>query len=115
MKGRGLHWYTIFLGVCTLFLIVNGASLPGYGGIFTERSHHIAAGAVGALTAGLVVWLMRDAKHAWLRPLGWTALAAVVVEAALGLGTPPAIAILHACLAQIFFSIVASIVVFTST
>jgi cytochrome c oxidase assembly protein subunit 15 len=127
MESRGLHWYTISLGVCTLFLIVNGASLPiangaslaGYGGIFSERGHYIVAGVVGLLTAGLVVWLLRDAKRAWLRPLGWAALCAIVIEGALGFGaystTAAAVAILHACLAQIFFSIVAAIAVFTSS
>src|SRR6188508_52810 len=90
------------------------------GGIFYEHGHRLIASVVGMLTIGLVIFLWRAEPRAWVRRLGWFALAAVVVQGTLGGLTvlfflPDAISITHAGLAQIFFCLTISVALVTST
>ncbi len=136
----GLHRYAILLAVCTLFLVVAGASVtseeaglsvPDWplsygqvlpemtGGVLFETGHRLIATTVGMLTIILAVWLQRVDPRAWMRRLGWIALGAVVVQGLLGGITvlwlqPPLVSTAHACLAQLFFSTTVAIAVFTS-
>src|ERR1700681_4778369 len=129
MERFWLHRYAVLLAVCTLFLVVAGASVtskeaglsvpdwplsygqvmpPMVGGVFFEHGHRMVATTVGMLTIGLVIFLARAERRAWMRKLGWIALAAVVAQGVLGgltvlLLLPPAVSISHACLAQLFF------------
>jgi cytochrome c oxidase assembly protein subunit 15 len=135
-----LHRYADLLAVCTLFLVVAGASVtskeaglsvPDWplsygqvmpqmtGGVFFEHGHRMVATFVGVLTIGLVVLLRRTDPRPWMRKLGWIALGAVIVQGLLGgltvlLLLPPAVSVSHACLAQLFFSTTVAIAVFTS-
>ena len=135
-----LHRYATFVAVCTLFLIIAGASVtsneaglsvPDWplsygqvmpemkGGVFFEHGHRMVASAVGFLTIILAVWLWRIDDRPWMRRLGWAALAAVIAQGVLGGLTviyllPKAVSIAHACLAQIFFSTTVAIAIFTS-
>ena len=135
-----LHRYAILLAVCTLFLVVAGASVtskeaglsvPDWplsygqlipemtGGVFFETGHRLVATAVGILTIILAVWLARVETRAWMRRLGWIALGAVVAQGLLGGITvlwlqPPWVSTAHACLAQLFFSATVAIALFTS-
>jgi heme a synthase len=89
------------------------------GGIFYEHGHRLIASTVGILTIVLAVWLWLAERRRWLRHLGVMALGAVCAQGLLGGLTvlfflPPSISIAHAGLAQIFFSIVVSIALFTS-
>jgi cytochrome c oxidase assembly protein subunit 15 len=89
------------------------------GGIFYEHGHRLIASAVGMLTIGLVVFLWRVERRAWVRRLGWIALAAVIAQGLLGGLTviyllPDAISISHAGLAQIFFCLTVTIALVTS-
>jgi heme a synthase len=138
--NRWLHRYAIALAVCTLFLVVAGASVtskqaglsvPDWplsygqvmpemtGGVFFEHGHRMVATFVGLLTIGLAIWLARAEKRAWMRKLGWIALGAVILQGLLGgltvlLLLPPAVSVSHACLAQLFFSATVAIAIFTS-
>jgi heme a synthase len=140
MERPWLHRYTILLSVCTLFLIVAGATVtskqaglsvpdwplsygkfmpPMTGGVFFEHGHRMIGTLVGMLTVGLLIWLLASEKRTWMRKVGWVALGWVIVVGILGgltvkLLTPPPVSILHTCLAQLFFSLTVSIVVFTS-
>lgn len=140
MKQIWLHRFAIFLALCTLFLVVAGASVtsneaglsvPDWplsygkvmpemtGGVFYEHGHRMVATTVGFLTIILAVWLWRVDDRAWMRRLGWFALLAVVVQGVFGGLTvlfklPPPISILHACLAQLFFSTTVAVALFTS-
>lgn len=140
MASPWLHRYAILLAVCTLFLVVAGASVtskeaglsvPDWplsygqvmpamtGGVFFEHGHRMIATMVGMLTIGLVGFLYRADRRLWMRTLGWISLAAVILQGVLGgltvlLMLPPAVSITHACLAQLFFSTTAAIAVFTS-
>ena len=88
MENAGLHRYTIVLAVCTLLLVVAGASVtsndaglsvpdwplsygrlmpPMTGGIFYEHGHRMVATTVGFLTIVLAVWLWRVERRAWMK------------------------------------------------
>ena len=89
------------------------------GGIFYEHGHRLIASVVGMLTIGLAVWLAWVEPRRWVRRLGWIALAAVVLQGILGGITvlyflPAPISISHAGLAQLFFTLIVSLAVFTS-
>jgi len=135
-----LHRFSIFLAICTLFLVVAGASVtsnqaglsvPDWplsygqvmpemtGGVFFEHGHRMIASAVGFLTIILAVWLWRSDERQWVRRLGWALLAAVIAQGVLGGMTvlfllPPAVSISHACLAQVFFAATVAMTLFTS-
>lgn len=140
MQRFWLHRYAIVLSVCTLLLVVAGATVtskeaglsvpdwplsygkfmpPMTGGVLFEHGHRMIGATVGMLTIGLLVWILRVEKRSWMRKLGWVALAWVSTVGLLGgltvkLLTPPPVSITHTCLAQLFFSLTVSICVFTS-
>ena len=89
------------------------------GGIRYEHSHRLIASTVGFLILVLAVWLWRAEPRAWVRRLGYLALAAVVTQGILGGITvlwylPDPISIAHASLAQIVFCLTTAIALFTS-
>ena len=89
------------------------------GGIFYEHSHRLIASGVGSLIVVLAVWLWKAEPRAWVRRLGYVALAAVVTQGILGGITvlwflPDAVSIAHAGLAQLVFCLTVSIALFTS-
>ena len=89
------------------------------GGIRFEHSHRLIASTVGFLILTLAVWLWRVERRAWVRRLGYLALAAVVTQGILGGITvlwylPDPISIAHASLAQIVFCLTTAIALFTS-
>lgn len=140
MASPWLHRYAILLAVCTLLLVVAGASVtskeaglsvPDWplsygqvmpqmtGGVLFEHGHRMVGATVGMLTIGLLIWLLRTEKRIWMRKLGWVALGWVIVVGLLGgltvkLLTPPPVSITHTCLAQLFFSLTVVMAVFTS-
>lgn len=135
-----LHRYAIFLAVCTLFLVVAGASVtstesglsvPDWplsygqvmpemkGGIFYEHGHRMVATTVGFLTIIMAIWLWRADPRPWMKRLGFAALGAVIFQGILGGLTviyllPKPVSISHACLAELFFSTTCAIALFTS-
>jgi cytochrome c oxidase assembly protein subunit 15 len=89
------------------------------GGILYEHGHRLIASTVGVLTIVLAVWLWIRESRRWVAWLGVAALGAIVAQGVLGGLTvlfflPAAISTAHAGLAEIFFCLVISIVVFTS-
>ena len=139
-KNIGLHRFAVLTACATLLLIVagglvtsteSGLSVPDWplsygrlmppmvGGIFYEHGHRMVATTVGFLTVVLAIWLARREERAWVRRIGYAALAAVVAQGVLGGLTvifllPTAISVAHACLAQTFFCLVVSLAVVTS-
>jgi heme a synthase len=88
------------------------------GGVRYEHGHRMVAEFVGLLTIILAVWIWRVDKRRWLRLLGLAALATVIAQGVLGGLTvlfllPPFISSAHAAVAQTFFCIAVSIVLFT--
>jgi heme a synthase len=89
------------------------------GGIFYEHGHRLIASTVGFLIVILAVWLWRAEPRAWVRRLGYLALAAVITQGVLGGLTvlfflPPPISIAHAGLAQLVFCLTVCIALVTS-
>ena len=88
------------------------------GGIFYEHSHRLFGSLVGFLTILLAASLWRWESRPWLRNLGLIALGAVILQGALGglrvILLQQTLAIIHACFAQMFFALAASIALFTS-
>lgn len=135
-----LHRYAILVAVCTLILVVAGASVtskeaglsvPDWplsygqvipemtGGVLFETGHRMIATVVGILIIILAAWMQRIDKRPWMRKLGWAALGLVIAQGLLGGMTvlmlqPPAVSTAHACLAQLFFSTTVAIALFTS-
>jgi len=141
LYNRNLHLYAGFAACCTFLLLIAGAlvtsnqaglSIPDWplaygslhppmvGGIVFEWSHRVMAASVGCLTILLAAWLFRVEKRQWMRWLGLCALGGVIAQGILGGMTvkmfqPPPVSAAHATLAQLFFSTMVAIAVFTSS
>jgi heme a synthase len=138
--NRWLHGYASFVACATFLLIIAGALVTGndaglsvpdwptsfgsfrmprmVGGVKYEHGHRMIAGAVGILTLILAVWIWKSEPRRWVRRLGVAAVLAIVAQALLGGITvlfylPVTISVSHACLAQLFFCIAASLALFT--
>ncbi len=140
LYNEALHRYAVITACCTFLLLIAGAlvtsndaglSIPDWplaygsltppmvGGIRYEFSHRVIATSIGILTIGLAAWLWKTEKRPWMRWLGLAALGGVIAQGILGGLTVltfqmPAVSAAHATLAQLFFSTVVSIAVFTS-
>lgn len=115
-KGAGMavpDWPTTYGYNMFLFPVSQWA-----GGIFYEHTHRLYASAVGLLTVGLAVWLQLREPRAWLRRLGWAAVALVVVQGVLGglrvTQMKDVIGVFHGALAQGFLVLLALIALCTS-
>ena len=88
------------------------------GGIFFEHSHRLLGSLVGILTilTAATLWLYEPRK--WVRWLGMAAIFLVIVQGLLGgfrvISLKLLLAIIHACVAQLYFGLMVSIAVFTS-
>lgn len=51
---------------------------------FAEHSHRLSGMTMGLITIGLALWLHFTEARAWLRKLGWWALAIVIVQGIIG-------------------------------
>ncbi len=140
-----LHRFACLLASATFLLIVAGASVTSHraglsvpdwpttygqfmfsfptskwvGNIFYEHGHRLIASAVGMLTVGLAIWLVRVEPRRWVRRLGITAVAVVIAQGILGgltvkLMLPPSVSIAHACLAEAFFCVTVALAFVTS-
>jgi len=92
---------------------------PMVGGVLFEHGHRLVAAAVGVLTLVLAFWFARREARAWVRRLAYVAAGAILLQGLLGgltvlLRLPPAISVLHACLAQGFFCVVVLLALVTS-
>src|SRR5213594_2430287 len=143
--NRWLHRFTVLTAIATLLLIWVGGLVTSHGvgmavpdwpttygynmfffpfskwvgGIFYEHSHRLVASGVGFLTIILAVWLWLKEERRWVRQLGMIALIAVCLQGLLGglrvTQLKDEIGIFHATLAQLFFALMCSIAVFTSS
>ena len=88
------------------------------GGIFYEHSHRLVASCVGLLTIALALTFWTKEDRRWLRWLGIAALGMVILQGVLGglrvVLLQHTLAIIHACMAQAFFALTVSLVLFTS-
>jgi heme a synthase len=138
---RWVHAFSWATLVSTIFLLAAGALVTGtgsglavpdwplsygtlmppmIGGVLYEHGHRMVAGTVAILTVIQAGLFFRFESRPWVRRLSVAAVVVVLSQALLGGMTvlfrlPPSVSIAHACLAQIFFCLVVSIVVVTST
>ncbi len=137
---KGLHRFALFTAVSTFLLLCAGALVtstgsglavpdwplaygqyfpPMIGGILYEHGHRIIATCVGFLALVQALWFILKEPRKWVRYLAITALGVVVMQGLLGgltviLLLPDVISISHAGLAEIFFCLTVSLVLFTS-
>lgn len=137
---RGVYRFAVATSIATILLLMAGAlvtnnnagdSVPDWplaygrlippfvGGIRFEYSHRVLAGIVSIMTLVLAIWLARVERRPLARRLGWTALALVIAQGALGgirvlVGYPAISATAHATLAQIFFIVLAGLSLYLS-
>lgn len=135
-----LHTYSKFLTSAAFLLILagglvtsthSGLSVPDWplsygqyfppmiGGIRFEHSHRVIAGLVGILTFALSFVFLRKEKRKWVRNLAGFASILVIMQALLGGITvlyllPTIVSVLHACVAQTFFCLLAVLALVTS-
>jgi len=138
-ESRGLHIYAIFLAFATFLLVIAGGLVtstgsalavpdwplsfgqffpPMVGGVLFEHGHRLIGTAIGFLTIILAIWMWRSNLSSGVRKLGWWALGIVCAQGVLGgvtvlLKLPAFSSVAHACLGQIFFSLMVCIAVLT--
>ena len=103
----------------TYTLIKSGERLDVYvHGVLYEHSHRLIGSIVGFLTIALMVSIWAKDARKWLKWLSVIALVAVVAQGVMGglrvTNLSRVLAIIHACFAQAFFALTASLALFTS-
>lgn len=89
------------------------------GGIFIEHAHRLLGSLVGLLTilTSVSIWMTDERK--WMRWLGAFAVGLVILQGVLGgmrvVLIQLNLAIIHACVAQMFFGLMVSLALFTSS
>lgn len=87
-------------------------------GVLYEHTHRLIGSIVGVLTILLLVAIWAKDDRGWLKLLGVIALIAVIAQGVMGglrvTHLSRVLAIVHACFAQVFFGLTASLVLFTS-
>lgn len=86
--------------------------------VLAEHGHRLAGALVGLLTLVLAVWTAVSDPRGWMKRVGWAALVLVVVQGVLGglrvVWVSLDLAVVHACTAQLFFALLASMALFVS-
>ena len=139
--NQAYHRFAVFFAIATFLLIIAGAlvtsndagmSVPDWptsfgslwrlppmvGGVKFEHGHRMFAEFIGLLTILMAVWTQKVEQRRWMRILGWTALATVVLQGILGGITvlrflPWTISTAHATLGQTFLCLVVVMAVVT--
>ena len=86
--------------------------------VLAEHGHRLLGALVGILTTILAVWTWYADPRRWMRILGFSALALVIVQGVLGgvrvTENSVLLAMIHACMAQIFFALLVAMALFTT-
>lgn len=87
------------------------------GGILYEHTHRLLGSTVGMLTVALAVSLWLREPRRWVRVLGVVAVGVVIMQGVLGglrvVLVEHGLAIIHACVAQVFLALVVSLAAVT--
>ena len=88
------------------------------GGVFIEHSHRLLGSLVGLLTILTAVAIWKTDERKWMRRLGLFAVGLVILQGVLGgmrvVLIKLNLAIVHACVAQVFFALMVSLALLTS-
>ncbi len=86
--------------------------------ILAEHGHRLLGALVGLLIVVLALWTWRVDPRRWMRRLGFTALGLVILQGILGglrvIWVSLDLAVVHALTAQLFFSMLVAMTLFTS-
>ena len=86
--------------------------------ILAEHGHRLLGALVGLLTVALALWTWRRDPRRWMRRLGFAALGLVVIQGILGglrvIWVSLDLAVVHALTAQLYFSLLVALALFTS-
>jgi heme a synthase len=86
--------------------------------VLAEHGHRLVGALVGLFTLALAVWTLLKEPRGWIRKLAVSALVLVILQGTLGglrvVLVSLDLAVVHACLAQIFFSLMVCLALFTS-
>jgi len=89
--------------------------VPGY---LAEHGHRLVASLVGMLTVVLAAWTWWADPRAWMRKLGLAAAVLVIAQGILGglrvLWVSLDLAMVHACVAQLFFAVLVAMTLFVT-
>ncbi len=95
--------------------------LPGWWGIppvLAEHGHRLLGMLVGMCTIVLTVWTLVKDPRGWMKGLAVAALVLVIVQGTLGglrvVWQSLNLAVVHACVAQLYFSLLAAMLLFTT-
>lgn len=88
------------------------------GGVFIEHSHRLLGSLVGLLTILTAAAIWKTDERKWMRRLGLFAVGLVILQGVLGgmrvVLIKLNLAIVHACVAQVFFALMVSLALLTS-
>lgn len=86
--------------------------------VLAEHGHRLLGALVGILTTILALWTWRADPRPWMRRLGFGVLALVIAQGVLGgirvTENSIVLAAIHACTAQLFFSLLVAMALFTT-
>ena len=86
--------------------------------VLAEHGHRLLGALVGLLTVGLALWTWIADRRRWMRILGVSALILVSLQGLLGglrvVWVSLDLAVVHACVAQLFFALIACMALFVS-
>jgi cytochrome c oxidase assembly protein subunit 15 len=137
----GLHRYAVVVACITFLLVIAGGlvtstgsslAVPDWplsngqlfprmeGGVLYEHGHRLIAGTVMILTLVLTIWVYRKDERFKVRALGAAAFGIILLQAIMGgvtvlSGISIPVSVAHACLGQIFFTLIVSIAVLTGS
>jgi heme A synthase len=114
-----LHRYAMFVVVLAVAAIVTGAVITSTAVAARQTQsavspmvsltfHEALSIALTVFGLGLAMWISRSGAPAWLKAVAWTSIVILAFDATLGWQKPPLtanVAIYHALLAHIFFSL----------
>ena len=84
--------------------------------VLAEHGHRLLGALVGLLTLVLAIWTWRTDQRKWMRRLGVSALLLVIAQGVLGglrvVWVSLDLAVIHACVAQLFFALLACMALF---
>jgi heme a synthase len=144
LQKRLLHWYAIFVAASVLVLICSGGLVTSHGagmavpdwpnsfgynmflfpishwvgGVLFEHTHRLIASGVGLLTIALCIltWVIEERR--WVKWLAGIAVLVVIVQGVLGglrvTEHNAVLGLFHGCLAQGYFSLMATVALVTS-
>jgi heme a synthase len=86
--------------------------------VLAEHGHRLLGALVGLMTLGLAIWTVKADNRKWMRVLGLAILILVSFQGLLGglrvIWISMNLAIIHAAVAQLYFSLLAAMILFVS-